>query len=191
MRSSNHYPYLGVLHFLVGCVTSISKKACPGAPLILVLVLCLSWAAEGESQILGGPASQLEKAKEFSGYVGPYLAVGLRMGERALKRLNTEKYADISILVECIPKAPYCLMIDGLQLSTGCTFGNRRIEFIPSSRIRVTFIRTQTKERVSYSLADGLRGMIEEWIKTWQSDETVALLVYALPTENLLFRETK
>jgi formylmethanofuran dehydrogenase subunit E len=146
---------------------------------------------EGAAEVLGGPASQMERAKEFSGHTGPYLAVGLRMGERALKRLGCEKHTGMTIQVECIPKAPYCFLVDGLQLSTGCTMGNRNIEFVPSSRIRVICTNSRTGEKVTYLLAYGLRTMIEEWSKTWKSDETVALLIYAVPSESLLFREMK
>lgn len=153
--------------------------------------LLWEWIVGSEAEILGGPANQLERAKEFSGHAGPYLAIGLRMGERALKRLGSGKHEGMTIQVECIPKAPYCLLVDGLQLSTGCTFGNRNIELLSSSRIRVTFINTQTKEKVIYVLADGVRSMIEDWSKTWKSDETVALLLYAVPSESLLFKESK
>ncbi len=159
--------------------------------LILNGYLFWGWIARGEGEILGGPANQLERAKEFCGHAGPYLAIGLRMGERALKRLGPEKYTGMMIQVECIPKAPYCFLVDGLQLSTGCTFGNRNIEFVSSSRIRVTFTNAQTKEKVTYVLADGLRSMIEDWSRTWKSDETVALLLYAVPSESLLFKEMK
>ena len=161
--------------------------------LLLILNSCLSWGwiVGSEAEILGGPANQLERAKEFCGQGGPYLAIGLRMGERALKRLGAEKYTGMTIQVECIPKAPYCLLVDGLQLSTGCTFGNRNIEFASSSGIRVTFTNAQTKERVTYVLADGLRSMIEDWSRTWKSDETVAILLYAVPSESLLFKEMK
>jgi formylmethanofuran dehydrogenase subunit E len=161
----------------------------------IMLFLCL-WLSElltshAQAQILGGPASQLERAKEFSGHSGPYLAVGLRMGERALKRLGCEKHRGMTIQAECIPRAPYCFLVDGLQLSTGCTMGNRTIEFIPSSRIRVVLTNASTGEKVTYVLAEGLRTLIEEWSKTWKSDETVALLIYSVPSESLLFRETK
>jgi formylmethanofuran dehydrogenase subunit E len=97
----------------------------------------------------------------------------------------------MTIQAECIPRAPYCFLVDGLQLSTGCTMGNRTIEFIPSSRIRVVLTNASTGEKVTYVLAEGLRTLIEEWSKTWKSDETVALLIYSVPSESLLFRETK
>jgi len=163
--------------------------------LCALLLSCFSllggWPMEGDAEVLGGPANQLERAKEFSGQAGPYLAVGLRMGERALKRLGCEKHTGMTIQVECIPKAPYCFLLDGLQLSSGCTLGNRSIEFIPSSRIRILFANSRTGEKATYVLTDGLRAMIEEWSKTWKSDETVALLIYAVPSESLLFREIK
>jgi len=161
--------------------------------LFLILNGCLfwGWIPGSEAEVLGGPANQLERAKEVCGHAGPYLAIGLRMGERALKRLGSEKYTGMMIQAECIPKVPYCFLVDGLQLSTGCTFGNRNIEFVSSSGIRVTFANARTKEKVTYVLADGLRSMIEDWSRTWKSDETVALLLYAVPSESLLFKEMK
>jgi len=159
--------------------------------LAIVLSLIGSWSPEAEAEMLFGPAGQLERAKEFSGHVGPYLTVGLRMGERALKKLGCERYTGMVIQMECVRKAPCCFLVDGLQLSTGCTFGNRNILFISSPRIRVSFTSTRTGERVNCVLADGLRSMIEEWSKTWESDETATLLLYAVPSEFLLFKEAK
>lgn len=85
------------------------------------------------------------------------------------------------IQMECVRKAPCCFLVDGLQLSNGCTFGNRNILFISSPRIRVSFTSTRTGERVNHVLTDGLRSMIEEWSKTWESDETAGLPLYAVP----------
>jgi formylmethanofuran dehydrogenase subunit E len=103
------------------------------------------------------------------------------MEEGALKKLGCERYTGMVIQTECVRKAPCCLLVDGLQLSTGCTFGNRNILFISSPRIRVSFTSTQTGERVNYVLADGLWSMIEEWSKTWESDETAGLPLHAVP----------
>jgi len=154
---------------------------------LLLAVTCSGVGAE----IGGGPASQLERAKEFSGQVGPYLAVGLRMGEGALKRLGCEKHGGMTVRVECPSKRPYCLLVDGLQLSTGCTTGNRGLEWVASSRIRVVFISSKTGERVVYVLADEFGPLLEQWSKAWKNEEAVALLIYALPSESMLFKEVK
>jgi hypothetical protein len=82
-----------------------------GGPLFcffLVLNLCFLWGGtEGSrAEILGGPANQLERAREFCGHAGPYVAIGLRMGEKAIKRLNADKYSGMMIEVDVFRKLP-------------------------------------------------------------------------------------
>jgi formylmethanofuran dehydrogenase subunit E len=70
-------------------------------------------------------------AGRFHGHIGPFLAIGLRMGgiaNQALGRDPMEMKA--SVAVE--PRPPRSCVLDGIQYSTGCTMGKGNIMFKPS-----------------------------------------------------------
>lgn len=66
----------------------------------------------------------------FHGHLGPFLVVGIRMGIIALNELNSGGYSDIDALVETGTTPPISCLIDGIQVSTGCTLGKGNIQAI-------------------------------------------------------------
>jgi formylmethanofuran dehydrogenase subunit E len=83
----------------------------------------------------------LVAAGRFHGHIGPFLAVGLRMGllaNECLGRAPLETEASVRVKAE----PPRSCAVDGIQFATGCTMGkgNIRIEPDPGD-ISVTFMR--------------------------------------------------
>ena len=68
-------------------------------------------------------------AGRFHGHIGPFLALGLRMGLIANERLGRDPM-DTGAVVRVEPRPPRSCIVDGVQYSTGCTMGkaNIRIE---------------------------------------------------------------
>ena len=74
------------------------------------------------------PDSELvRRAVEFHGHLGPFLALGLRAGLLALERLGAAKH-ELSVVVETEDKPPASCIIDGIQVSTGCTLGRANLQ---------------------------------------------------------------
>lgn len=71
----------------------------------------------------------LEKAVDFHGHLGPFLVLGIRMGFIGLRELEVEK-GDPKLRVTMItkPSVPFSCVIDGIQVTTGCTVGNRKLK---------------------------------------------------------------
>ncbi len=88
----------------------------------------------------------LKRAVEFHGHLGPYLVLGLLMGELAVKVLECKKHFGIKILVSGATEKPKSCLIDGLQLSTGCTYGKGNIEKIKGRAIQVLFSNLENKK---------------------------------------------
>jgi formylmethanofuran dehydrogenase subunit E len=66
-------------------------------------------------------------AARFHGHIGPYLALGLRMGFLANERLGREPLeAEAVVTVEAKP--PRACILDGIQYATGCTLGKGNIK---------------------------------------------------------------
>jgi pyrimidine-specific ribonucleoside hydrolase len=79
---------------------------------------------------------ELAKAKEFHSHLGPYLVVGLRMGQRVIQRLGDEPFS-MTIEVFTGSQPPLSCVVDGLQLSTPCTVGNGQIRIREGGRVAI------------------------------------------------------
>ena len=69
----------------------------------------------------------LERGIKLHGHSGPYLNLGIKMGLLALELLDVKGYFDLSTEVEMEYRRPMSCLIDGLQISTGCTMGKGNI----------------------------------------------------------------
>lgn len=92
--------------------------------------------AEGPLRRVEGRLS-LEDAARFHGHLGPFLALGFRAGEAALKELGEDDPAELKATVSCPPARPYTCFIDGVQCSTRCTLGKGNIEVRGGGELRL------------------------------------------------------
>ncbi|MFA4029568.1 MAG: hypothetical protein GDYSWBUE_000724 [Candidatus Fervidibacterota bacterium] len=109
--------------------------------------------------------NELEFARSFHGHLGPFLALGVLMGRYALELLNARKYFGVRVTIHCPPKPPQSCMVDGLQISTGATYGKGNIELVPSDEIAVDFVNTDTNEKLRMLVGEDAIGKMREWLK--------------------------
>lgn len=118
-------------------------------------------------------ASILRRAEDFHGHFGPFLVVGVRAGIIALRELQTSKEnKSLRAVVSLVYSVPYSCILDGIQLSTGCTIGNKRLRFEESP----TF---------SIELEDLGNGKVTVSIPSKAVDELKQKLAKDLPTKDL------
>ncbi len=96
--------------------------------------------------------AKLKEAIKFHGHLGPYLVLGLLMGELAINALKCKKHFGIKALVAGATEKPKSCLIDGLQLSTGCTYGKGNIEKIKGQAIQVLFSTLDNNKRIAIVL---------------------------------------
>lgn len=87
----------------------------------------------------------LERAVDFHGHLGPYLVLGLVAGDLALKKIGCTKYFGLTVKVFGADKKPKSCLIDGLQLSTGATYGKGNIRKSSGQKIRIEFFGRNNK----------------------------------------------
>jgi len=82
----------------------------------------------------------IDRGTKLHGHAGPYLNLGIKMGLLALDTLDVKGYFDLSTEVQLEYKTPMSCLVDGLQISTGCTMGkgNIKVKNIPGM-IRAIF----------------------------------------------------
>ena len=80
-----------------------------------------------------------EEAIRFHGHNGPFLALGYRFGENALRTFATDSIKGITTSVTIPMRTPYSCFIDGLQCAACTTMGKRNVfaENIDSEEISV------------------------------------------------------
>ncbi|TRZ48497.1 hypothetical protein D4Q80_03800 [bacterium] len=107
----------------------------------------------------------LKEGIKFHGHLGPYLVLGILAGELAVKLLAAKKYFGLKVEVWGATEKPKSCLIDGLQLSTGATYGKGNIEKKEGRRIRILFRNFKNNKKISVSLKtdllkklDSLRG---------------------------------
>lgn len=98
----------------------------------------------------------IKEAVNFHGHLGPYLILGILAGEAALKRLRCKKYFDIDVKVYGVNKKPKSCLIDGLQLSTGATYGKGNIRRVDGNRIQIILRDKKTNKKIEVSLRENL-----------------------------------
>ena len=97
-------------------------------------------------------ACLLEKARDLHGHLGPFLVVGVRAGLRGLRELQTRKEnLDVSTTAQLTYSVPYSCILDGIQVATGCTIGNRRLTYENSPNPMILF-QNRTGRAVAISI---------------------------------------
>ena len=94
----------------------------------------------------------LKSAEKFHGHLGPWLVLGLLIGEYGLKKINAKKYFGIDVKVSGLRKKPRSCLIDGLQLSTGATLGKGNIHLNGAKKINITFVNRENHKTVSIGI---------------------------------------
>ncbi len=91
----------------------------------------------------------LKEAEKFHGHLGPYLVLGILAGEFAIKKLRCRKYFVLEVKVWGANKKPKSCLIDGLQLSTGATYGKGNIKKLNGSIIKMEFLNRTNDKKIT------------------------------------------
>jgi formylmethanofuran dehydrogenase subunit E len=124
----------------------------------------------------------LAKLEEFHGHLGPYVVVGYRMGELALRLLGAKKYFQLQIASKAGTTPPVSCMNDGLQLATGCTYGKGNIKAADEGAAEAVFIDGDRSLKVA--LLPSMQAKMGEWLRQ-DGERTAAVRVYGLKDDEL------
>ncbi|MGD8564812.1 MAG: formylmethanofuran dehydrogenase subunit E family protein [Candidatus Bathyarchaeota archaeon] len=83
--------------------------------------------------------SQLEKAADFHGHLGPFLVIGVRMGLIGLRKIGKYEIGQLKVEVSLPIHVPFSCIIDGIQIITHCTIGNQKLSLKDSDSVKAIF----------------------------------------------------
>jgi formylmethanofuran dehydrogenase subunit E len=129
----------------------------------------------------------LKQAIDFHGHLGPYLVLGLLMGKYALSELRARQHFGLRVKVWGAKDKPRSCLIDGLQLSTGCTYGKGNIVKYNGAVVKVNFYNRDTKEGIDLLLSDEVIKKLEKAIDR-PSSEMLAREIYKTKPERLFIK---
>ena len=83
----------------------------------------------------------LRSATSFHGHLGPYLVLGLRMGLVAVRTLRPHGHREMSATIWTRQSPPNSCLLDGVQISSGCTLGKGNLRVKNASHLQARFLR--------------------------------------------------
>ncbi len=119
----------------------------------------------------------LKEGIKFHGHLGSYLVLGILAGELALKELKCKKYFGLEVKVWGAAQKPKSCLIDGLQLSTGATFGKGNISKLGGHIIEIEISCPEHKKKVFLTIKNDLRKQLEK-VLTHRESESLARIIY-------------
>jgi formylmethanofuran dehydrogenase subunit E len=98
----------------------------------------------------------LNRAIDFHGHLGPYLVLGMLMGDLAINKLKCKKHFGVRVIVRGALNRPKSCLIDGIQISAGCTYGKGNIKKINGKKIEVFFENLANNKKLRVFLQEDL-----------------------------------
>lgn len=126
----------------------------------------------------------LKDAEKFHGHLGPWLVLGLLMGKHALRILKADKYFGVEVKAWGANKRPKSCLIDGLQLSTGATYGKGNIHKFNGSKIKVFFRNLKNNKEINIALKETLTERLDN-LKGHNEYESFARKLYSTKPANI------
>ncbi len=129
----------------------------------------------------------IARAEEFHGHAGPFLLLGIRLGLIAVEKLGADgRMKKLTAEVHCPLRTPYSCMLDGIQVSTGCTLGKRNLREVEDKKIWVKFSTVDRELKISLNPNFDLQKFAEG---TWGEIHTRASEFLKIPDEEIFVLE--
>lgn len=129
-------------------------------------------------------------AERFHGHIGPWLALGMRIGAIAVADLGLRPHFGVQADVACPLYTPFSCILDGLQLSTGATLGKRNISAKDSSQtsISVTITNKDSGRSMTFTVSPDAGDLLAAWFQE-QGGEGAARRIWTEPSSRLFVIE--
>lgn len=130
----------------------------------------------------------IDKAADFHGHLGPFLVIGVRMGNaarRALKPHITEN-SKLQITAKIPFLTPFSCIIDGIQITTNCTVGNQKLKIENSKKeIMASFELQNSDDSLEVSVNPKIIEKLINKLSSGASNEELAWEIASMPDKQL------
>jgi len=131
----------------------------------------------------------LREAKTFHSHLGPFLVFGVRMGLIGIRELKVRRGdSRLHATANLTYNAPTSCILDGIQMTTGCTLGNTRLKLRETENISVKF-RVKGKNSLTIKVKPSTLRKLPKKLMDKKLEikeiENLAYTVASMPEENL------
>ena len=102
----------------------------------------------------------LKQIEKFHGHIGPYAVIGYKMGLIANRMLGSNPFSKKAV-VWTGTNPPISCIVDGIQISSGCTFGKGNISIKNEGIAKVEF-STNDGKNIKIILKQKIRKEIDK-----------------------------
>jgi formylmethanofuran dehydrogenase subunit E len=145
-----------------------------------------------ESKLL---RTKITDAVQLHGHLGPFLVIGVRMGIVAKRILDSENQGngEMHASIEVPLRTPFSCTLDGVQSTTHCTIGNRRLRVEKSQRnITARFEIAESDKTLTMVVNPAVIKEVTGGISKGATNEALAEWIASAPENQLLeFNITK
>lgn len=128
--------------------------------------------------------NELESIRKFHGHLGPNVIYGYRMG--IIARPDGHKDAKANVYCGGVP--PMSCLIDGIQMTSGCTMGKGNIEIAGEGELKAVF-EYKDGRKLIIKVRDDVYRRFQEGL-THDNEDERSEEIFGLPDE-VLFEMTR
>lgn len=132
----------------------------------------------------------IKEAVRFHGHLGPYLILGILAGELAFEALRYKRYFGLKVKVWGTEKKPKSCLLDGLQLSTGATYGKGNIRRMCGNEIKILFRNLKNSREIEMRLKEDVANKLKVLLGRKESD-AYARALYKIHPRNIFRLKAK
>jgi formylmethanofuran dehydrogenase subunit E len=134
----------------------------------------------------------IEKAVKLHGHLGPFLVIGVRMGDVAKSHIvvDDKNSRRLQASIKTPLSTPFSCVIDGIQASTSCTVGNQRLKIENSTKeITASFRLESTNKTVKILVNPEVVENLINQMSKGADEEQLALKIASMQVEQLFVLE--
>lgn len=136
--------------------------------------------------------SSIRKAVELHGHLGPFLVIGVRIGNLAknILTLSAKENSGLLATVATPPTTPFTCTIDGIQTATRCTVGNGKLRIRDSKgKMFASFKCEDTSQTLTVTVNPDLVKQLMKKMSEGVTSEELAKQVATMPESELFIVE--
>lgn len=137
----------------------------------------------------------IKEAANFHGHLGPFLVMGVRMGLIGMRKLGAKTNEEkLHVIAMVKPSVPFSCVVDGIQVATHCTIGNKKLRLRGSSSIAVRF-ELQNEGQVTVRVNPATFGRLKSGLLAEESSpekvRKLVAIIASMPEKELFMIEGK
>jgi len=137
----------------------------------------------------------IKRAEGFHGHLGPFLVIGVRMGLIGVRELEVKENSEkLRVTAMLRHQVPFSCVVDGIQVATKCTIGNRKLKLIDSPEIAAEFeLQEENKVTVTVNPTtfNRLKSRLLSENVSQEETQKLAHMIASMPEEELFSIENK